>query len=79
MLLINLIVTERAKIDIIVKKGRNKIVTAAKKNNYNIAIEENNKNNNKAKVAIYAIYANSKLTNLAKLSILINLRDLSIY
>ena len=54
-------------------------MTAAKKNNYNITIKENNKNNNKAEITIYAIYTNSKLINLIKLSILINLRDLSIY
>ena len=76
MLLINFIVAKKTKINIATEKDRNITITAAKKNNYNITIEKNNKNNNKTKIIIYAIYANSKLTNLTKLSILINLRDL---
>ena len=74
-----MIVAKRIKINIATKKDRNKIIIITKKNNYNITIEKNNKNNNKTEIAIYAIYTNSKLINLIKLSILINLRDLSIY
>ena len=79
MLLINFIVTKRAKIDIAIKKDRNKAIATTKENNYNITIEENNKDNNKAEITIYTIYIDSKLTNLTRLSILISLRDLSIY
>ena len=79
MLLINFIIVEKTKINIIIKKDRSITITATKKNNYNIIIEKNNKNNNKTEIAIYTIYANSKLINLIELSILINLRDLFIY
>ena len=64
ILLINFIVVKEAKIDIATEKGRSKAATAAKKNNYSITIEENNKNNNKAGIAVSA---DSKLTNLTKL------------
>ena len=79
ILLIDFIVIEKTKIDIATEKDRSIAITATKENNYNITIEENNKNNNKAEIAIYTIYANSRLTNLTKLSILISLRDLSVY
>ena len=79
MLLINFIVIKRTKINIITEKNRNKTVTTAEKNNYNIIIEKNNKNNNKTEIAVYAIHINSKLINLIELSILISLQDFSIY
>ena len=64
ILLIDFIVAKGAEINIATEKDRNKAATTAKKNNYNITIEENNKNNNKTGVAISA---NSELINLTKL------------
>ena len=64
ILLINFIVAKRIKINIATKKDRSKITITTKKNNYNITIKKNNKNNNKARIAIST---NSKLTNLIKL------------
>ena len=64
ILLIDFIVAEKTKINIAIKKDYNKAATATEKNSYSIAIEENNKNNNKAEIAISA---DSKLTNLTKL------------
>ena len=64
ILLINFVVAKKTKVDIATEKDRSKTTTAAKKNIHNITIEENNNNDNKARIAIYA---NSRLINLTKL------------
>ena len=67
MILIDFVVAEGVKgaeVDTIVEKGRSKATAAAKKNTYNMTVEENNNDDNKAGVTIYA---DSELTDLAGL------------
>ena len=67
ILLIDFIVAKemkRSKIDIVAEKGRSKTTAAAEKNIHNMTVEENNNDDNKAGIAIYA---DSGLIDLADL------------
>lgn len=62
MLLIDFVVAEGAEVDIAAEEGRSKAAAAAEEDGHSMAVEEDNKDDNKAGVAISA---GSGLTDLA--------------